>query len=353
MTEEALAMFSPGRGLALDTNDGRRLNFTVDRLSTPITKSVVVVARCDEFSPSPVVIKIYDPRYNNERNGYESKFGWRKPSHPWSLAAERVAPATFDPKAIHRPEPEADDPAGQFERAAIWEAHLRHLTEESFWYERAAYDNLRDLQGGAVPRLLAEGRLIPPDERAYVPRALVLEYIEGVTLRQALMELLTPAVGVALVRAVESFAVHGVFHHDLNPGNVLVTADGRGVVVDFGCAGVRNTKNVWTAEENAWTDEDWAQHMDAVDEGNAFRFMFQRKGVDCSGELRPRWRHFDVKTGSWVDVVEGETVVEGEAAVKGETVVEGETAVEGEARNAGLVGETANAGSVGETADAG
>ena len=172
-------MFAPGRGLALDTNDGRRLNFTVDRLFTPITKSVVVVARCDELSPSPVVLKIYDPRYNNERNGYESKFGWRKPSHPWSLAAERAAPATFDSKAIHRPEPTADDPAGQFERAAIWEAHLRHLMEESFCDVRAAYDNLRDLQGGAIPRLLAEGRFIPPDERAYVPRALVLEYIEA------------------------------------------------------------------------------------------------------------------------------------------------------------------------------
>ncbi|KAL1755017.1 hypothetical protein FB107DRAFT_291244 [Schizophyllum commune] len=289
MTEESPAMFAPGRVLALDTNDGRHFNLTVDRLFTPITKSVLVVARCDELSPSPVVLKIYDPRYNNERNGYESKFGWRKPSHPWSLAASH---------------PAADGPAGQLERAAIWEAHLRQVLEESFWYERAAYDNLRDLQGGAIPRLLAEGRLIPPDERAYVPRALVLEYIEGVTLRQAPLELLTPAVGVALVRAVESFAAHGVFHHDLNPGNVLVTADGRGVVVDFGCAGVRNAENVWT-------DEDWAQHMDAVDEGNAIRFMFQRKGVDCSGELRPRWRHFDVKTGSWVDVVEGEIVVEG------------------------------------------
>ncbi|KAL1730901.1 hypothetical protein EV714DRAFT_283809 [Schizophyllum commune] len=319
MNDESLAMFAPGRALALDINDGRRLDFTVDRLFTPITKSVVVVARCDEFSPSPMVLKIYDPRFNNERNGYESRFGWRKPSHPWSLAAERAAPATFDSKAIHRPEPAADDPAGQFERAAIWEAHLRQLMEESFWYERAAYDNLRDLQGGAI----AEGRLIPPDERAYVPRALVLEYIDGVTLRQAPLELLTPAVGVALVRAVESFAAHGVFHHDLNPGNVLVTADGRGVIVDFGCAGVRNAKNI------AWTDEDWAQHMDAVDEGNAIRFMFQRKGVDCSGEregvdcsgeLRPRWRHFDVKTGSWVDVVEGGTVVEvsiGEAANAG------------------------------------
>ena len=188
--------------------------------------------------------------------------------------------------------------------------------EESFCDERAAYENLRDLQGGAIPRLLAEGRFIPPDERAYVPHALVLEYIEGITLRQAPLELLTPAVCDALVRAVDSFAAHGVFHNDLNAGNVLVTTGGRGIIVDFGCAGVRNAENVWT-------DEEWAQHMDAVDEGNAIRFMFQRKGVDCSGELRPRWRHFDVKTGSWVDVVEGETVVEGEVVVDGSV---GETA---------------------------
>ncbi|KAI4525880.1 hypothetical protein K525DRAFT_265636 [Schizophyllum commune Loenen D] len=179
MAEESPAMFAPGRVLTLDIKDGVRLDFTVDRLFTPVTKSVVVVAHCDQFSPSPVVLKIYDPRFINNRNGRESTYGRTRPPHPWSLAAERAAPATFD---------------SDFERAAIWEAHLRHLMEESFCYERAAYENLRDLQGGAIPRLLAEGSFIPPDERAYVPHALVLEYIEGVTLRQAPLGLLTPAV---------------------------------------------------------------------------------------------------------------------------------------------------------------
>lgn len=294
-------MFAPGRVLTLDINDGRRLDFTVDRLFTPVTKSVVVVARCEEFSPSPVVLKIYDPRFVNDRNGRESTYGRTRPPHPWSLAAERAAPATFDSDVIYRPEPAADDPAGQFERAAIREAHLRHLMEESFCDERAVYENLRDLQGGAIPRLLAEGRFIPPDERAYVPRALVLEYIEGVTLRQAPLELLTPAVCDALVRAVDSFAAHGVFHNDLNAGNVLVTTGGRGVIVDFGCAGVRNAENVWT-------DEEWVRHMTTLSEGNGIRYLLKQKGVDCSGELKPRWRYFDAKKGSWVDVVDAATV---------------------------------------------
>ena len=72
-------MFAPGRVLTLDISDGRRLDFTVDRLFTPVTKSVVVVARCLEFSPSPVVLKIYDPRFINNRNGRESTYGRTRP----------------------------------------------------------------------------------------------------------------------------------------------------------------------------------------------------------------------------------------------------------------------------------
>jgi eukaryotic-like serine/threonine-protein kinase len=71
---------------------------------------------------------------------------------------------------------------------------------------------------------------------------LVLEYIDGVTLREVIRregKLPVPkAVDIAeqLATAMASAHATGVAHRDLKPENVLVTAEGRVVVTDFGIA---------------------------------------------------------------------------------------------------------------------
>jgi serine/threonine protein kinase len=71
---------------------------------------------------------------------------------------------------------------------------------------------------------------------------LVLEYIDGITLREVIRhegKLPVPrAVDIAeqLATAMASAHAMGVAHRDLKPENVLVTAEGRVVVTDFGIA---------------------------------------------------------------------------------------------------------------------
>lgn len=119
-------------------------------------------------------------------------------------------------------------------------------------------------------------------------------YIDGVTLRDAPLEALTPDICVTLVRTVETFAALGVFHGDLNDRNIIIARGGRPVILDFGLAGFRNVP-----EEE--TDEEWAACVNSKYEPIWIRKLLQMKGVECLGELELRRRRFNVAKGLWLE----------------------------------------------------
>lgn len=270
-------MFAPGQSVTLDNDRGQHFIFTIVRPFAPFTKSVVLLVRCADVSSEPIILKIYDPRFLDDRLGLTPVDPSRPaiPSRPWSLENERAAPDTYDEDDLWEESPAPDDVAGHTARAALWEAHYQYLSTECFDSEHAAYTHLQHLQGAAIPRLLMEGVLVPPDERAYRPPALVMEYVKGVVFRDAPVEELTRDLCTALVSAVDSFGAHEVFHNDLNENNIIV-APGRAVVIDFGCAGIRQPEQ---------DDESWSFNVAFANDVGRVQNLLRHKGVSNVDEL--------------------------------------------------------------------
>jgi serine/threonine protein kinase/tetratricopeptide (TPR) repeat protein len=70
---------------------------------------------------------------------------------------------------------------------------------------------------------------------------LVMEYVPGGTLASRLATGLLPVdsvlhLGVAIADALENAHRNGILHRDLKPGNILLTAEGRPKILDFGLA---------------------------------------------------------------------------------------------------------------------
>ncbi|RPD77504.1 hypothetical protein L226DRAFT_324333 [Lentinus tigrinus ALCF2SS1-7] len=163
-------------------------------------------------------------------------------------------------------EDEPDDPQAQAQRSALWEAHFRRLSTECFESEKMAYEH-RVLQGTAISRLLLTGAMIPPDERAIQPPAIVLEYVpDAVSLRDD-ADLYT-----TLAQVIDSFSTYSVCHTEIHRNNILFTPrehPNRAFAIEFGCAAVREDEDdgSWETTRVFWND------------GRRFRRLLQEKGI--------------------------------------------------------------------------
>ncbi|WP_291054276.1 AarF/UbiB family protein [Herbiconiux sp.] len=127
----------------------------------------------------------------------------------------------------------------------------------------AADDHGRDVPI-AVPRI---------HPQASGARMLTMDLVDGVPLSRAgarlaeLTEEAREALAVSLMTAViEQILVHGVFHADLHPGNVILREDGSLGLIDFGAVGIveRSRRQHLAALMLAATSEDDVGATDAL-----------------------------------------------------------------------------------------
>ncbi|KAI9070265.1 hypothetical protein FKP32DRAFT_1670453 [Trametes sanguinea] len=252
--------------------DQRPFTFNIIKPFEPWTKSAVFLVRADELSHEPVVLKVYDPRFLDDRL-FETPSA---PARPWTLEAEKAAntlPDDVDQGEIHDPEPDESDVEGKRFRAALWEKFFRGLLYESYESECRAYEVLKQYQGSAIPRMLLTGSVTYSDERAIRPQAVVLEYVpDAVCIRDISPDALSVELCSPLVRAIDEFKTHGVTHGDVGYSNVLFSPGdrpARAVLIDFGLAGFRQDQD----------DDEWQYVVEWRGDSHRIRHLLKEKGI--------------------------------------------------------------------------
>ncbi|KAI9066875.1 hypothetical protein FKP32DRAFT_1645019 [Trametes sanguinea] len=282
-TVEVPPFLLPGHTIAFKpSGGGRALNLTIIKPFVPFTKSAALLVRSEQWGCNrPMVIKIFDPRFLDERLHMGCK-KWRPPE--WTLAAEAAA--------NHHPDIQENDvriykPLDHLEgeellaRLAFWEKYFRELSYECFDSEWQAYERLRDYQGSVIPRMFMRGSVIHPDERAIHPPAVIIEYIpDPLPLRDVTPGAVDVDICIPLIRAVDTFGSHGLFHGDVNLNNVLFSPrtprPTRAVLIDFGCAGFRFDNQ---------NDEDWEVQVQVHADSLWIRKHLREQGVPIPEDI--------------------------------------------------------------------
>ncbi|MET0921180.1 MAG: AarF/ABC1/UbiB kinase family protein, partial [Acidimicrobiia bacterium] len=126
------------------------------------------------------------------------------------------------------------------------EYHVRELVDEFGARLREELDYRIEARNARTIRAS-----LPNNSRVYIPsvyeelstsRVLVMEWLDGVDVRQVAWSEARPSdrtrIADQLLRTfLEQMLASGVFHADPHPGNVMLLADGRLALIDFGAAG--------------------------------------------------------------------------------------------------------------------
>ncbi|KAI5999058.1 hypothetical protein EDD15DRAFT_2543569, partial [Pisolithus albus] len=183
--------------------------FHVIRSFLPFTKAQVYLVRPEPNTvlPSQVILKVYDPRFLDDRYPATD----RVPNRPWTLHAESVAAEKRAQVASGKVDDDFHIDLLYDEEEAdpsLWEEHFFRLMMECFESELEAYKRLKDMQGLTIPKLYGAGKLIPKplDSRAIEPPAVLIEYIPGVSLSDIDPTLVLPELYKPLIAAVTTFS---------------------------------------------------------------------------------------------------------------------------------------------------
>lgn len=254
--------YTPGSTLTIKVSEVYII-VTVEKQFTPYTSSQVLVVHATSTSAklppnhpplgTPIILKIYDPRYVENREAFYGYDGTFFPAKPWSLEDEEKATAyreaMEDWNDLISDEVEMANPGMVIEFKLFLKAYT------SWTREVNAYLALADspLSGFSVPTLYGIGDFIPEEPRAIVPRIL-LEYVPHSTSLDKLQNIklmITPWHIRTLLAATRKMNELGVVHWELHPGNILLCPD-RVVIVDFGRSTTRVQEGIDMFSDDKW-----------------------------------------------------------------------------------------------------
>ncbi|KIM59652.1 hypothetical protein SCLCIDRAFT_27190 [Scleroderma citrinum Foug A] len=218
--------------------DGEKTSttFRVIRSFTPFTKGQVYLVEYShsEF-PAKLILKVYDPRFLDDRR--------LKPHESWTLAMESLVVQKWEQGQISDDFNICDLDDDVELEPWHWEAALLFVGE-NVQNGGCGIQEVASDAGPVYSQVLWVWKIAahPAQSRATQPRAILIEYIPGVTLHDVDSTVVRPKLYRSLMGAVTRFDSLGVNHYDINANNIMLAppkAPKRMVVIDFGFAGVR------------------------------------------------------------------------------------------------------------------
>lgn len=220
----------------------------------PVTQFPVLLVSPSKDCPLPELdqklyaLKAFDPRFSPQLR--ESKS-----IGPWSDNLADALEYTKDAPDAPSDDEDADDPPYQCEQAVA----IR--VQECLDNELSVYQHLLDLQGLAIPRMYARGKLAcsrPLDlfERGR-PAIILLEFIEGSHV-QDLPGGPSLEICRSVMAAISNLAVRDFVNSDVRLDNILIRPDGTVCFFNFGQARMR--------EDDEDAAEWWYQKINVEEE---------------------------------------------------------------------------------------
>ncbi|KPM36468.1 hypothetical protein AK830_g10089 [Neonectria ditissima] len=278
--------YKPGCVLELTQPDAECIEVSVVKVMSTTTSPVMEVQLTVGSEVRKAVLKLYDRRFGSMRGS--RAVGASRMYRPYTLQSEKafqdyIVSGKFDKlrtqlkreDELNRPanedrdndteEDELDEPDSMWERMGRFESTVFHRIRKTFLDELQAYNQLIDLQGECIPKLISEITLDYPSKTTEgsplfrQASGILIQHIDGFPLSELVGQIPNnPPVWERILqqamRAGDLMNGAGVIHEDYHLKNILV-ARGEGdyfkvYAIDFGkCLFQRDCKTTSDPED--------------------------------------------------------------------------------------------------------
>ncbi|KAH9892975.1 hypothetical protein F4778DRAFT_749075 [Xylariomycetidae sp. FL2044] len=244
--------YAVGHNMWMTNSEGEKLPVAITALFPLTVWPVMEVQIRTKKGFQKAILKLYDRRFGYMRDKHTLRKNEPNVHSQWveecwhrylrqgsaKALAARLHRMDEEWSSSYRTDSDDDEDLPQWEETAKTEGVIHHVAQTQYKTETQAYEQLRDLQGRAVTRLISTATLDLSSTQSHCPadlspiyfqiRGILLQRINGFNLDDMLLHVPgLPAVQEQIIQSAIDAAIEvnqaGVLHFDMAPRNVMAS----------------------------------------------------------------------------------------------------------------------------------